>query len=247
MIRRAALGTPRRSASELINIPADLLDLLTEVPDRVLGQTCPLELDDRVRPAFVNAEKILQRGDRLNTVGRGGDRVDHVAPTPEGEIQALQLGKPFTGHPDLLGVLLGAELWAFGAHGDSVAAIDEAHGPGTTPQVLDSRPAPRRTSARIQRGHPLRAGERRTPPDSARSPPTGRSPRQSMIGQVLGQYPRWDSNPHCDPFKGNRPACRSWLLTCADAGAEGRAGQTSARIRREDSQSLLWPAVGTAS
>jgi hypothetical protein len=55
--------------------------------------------------------------------------------------------------------------------------------------------------------------------------------------------PRWDSNPHCDPFKGRHDAGLSRRLTSVDAFEGSWTPRTSARIRR----SARRPALAIAS
>ena len=70
---------------------------------------------------------------------------------------------------------------------------------------------------------------------------TCRSVGPVTCGMVAGQFgpplveqecacPRWDSNPHSNPFKGSRDARGALLLTWYDTAVTQLAARTSARI-----------------
>ncbi len=70
---------------------------------------------------------------------------------------------------------------------------------------------------------PVSASAHRTLPDSARSRRANVPAGQSAVSLVHGRCPRWESNPHCDPFKG--PASAGW--------ATGAPGQRTVRPIRD--------------
>jgi len=70
-----------------------------------------------------------------------------------------------------------------------------------------------------------------TPLDGTRSPDSRVATGQRAILLSGAKCPRWDSNPHCDPFKGSRGAPRTRGLSCDDAVDAASARLASARIR----------------